>query len=283
MQFTEIVEFLKSVPDVVWSGLIASIVTLSGVFLVNISNTNRLKLQLKHDADEKAIERTATLRREVYLRTVEELVKANSHLSSLPQIDVTKTNLADGLQGFFIAAARLQLVAEPKTSLLVSQLSADYGELAFKLMTDLIPAIKAKNDTELADDFYNRTQVEINRILSEQRKIIESANQNPTILQSLQHSFQFEQEQAVKYSAEKSEGWERFNQYNIIFQKHLLTELREISFKQIPVMVEIRRDLGLTGDLSEVETHMRQQWVRMETHFEALIAAIEESTKIENN
>jgi hypothetical protein len=279
VQLTEIVGFFKSVPDVIWSGLIASVITLSGVFLSNISNNNRLKLQLKHDADEKTIERTTSLRREVYLRAVEELVKANSHLSSLPQIDVTKTNLADGLQGFFTAAARLQLVAEPKTSLLVSQLSANYGELVFKLMTDLIPVMKAKQDIEIADDFYNRTQTEINRILAEQRKINESGNQNPAAFQSLQSNFQFEQEQAAKYSADKSEGWERFNQHNITFQKHLLTELKEISSKQIPVMVEIRRDLGLTGDLSEVEAHMKQLWIRMEAHFDALIVALESSLK----
>jgi hypothetical protein len=279
VQLTEIVGFLKSIPDVIWSGVIASIITLSGVFLSNISNNNRLKLQLKHDADEKAIERTATLRREVYLETVGELVKANSHLSSLPQIDVTKTNLADGLQGFSIAAARLQLIAEPKTSLLVSQLSASYGELTFKLMIDLIPLIKAKKDIEIADNLYNRTQVEINRILAEQRKINESGNQNPKAFQSLQSSYKFEQEQAAQYSAESSEGWERFNQCNITFQKHLLIELKEISSKQVPVMVEIRRDLGLTGDLTAIEEHMHQQWLRMETHFDALIAAVQLNLK----
>lgn len=274
LQLTVIVELLKSIPDVVWSGLIASLITLSGVFLSNLGNTKRLKLQLTHDANEKAKERTANLRREVYLRTVEELVKANSHLSSLPQIDVTKTNLADGLQGFFTAAARLQLVAEPKTSLLVSQLSANYGELVFKLMTDLIPVIKAKKDIEIADDFYAKTQIEITRILAEQRKINEYGNTNPKIFDALQHSFKFENELAAKYSNESNDGWKCFNRLNIIFQKNLLTELSKISLKQIPVMIEIRRDLGLTGDLSEVETHMKQQWSRMESHFEALITAL---------
>jgi len=51
----------------------------------------------------------------------------------------------------------------------------------------------------------------------------------------------------------------------------LLAQLEDIGAKQIPVMVEIRRDLGLTGDLVEVEAHMRSQWLRMEAHFDALI------------
>ncbi len=277
LQLTAIVELLKSIPDVVWSGLIASIITLSGVFLSNIGNTKRLKLQLTHDAFEKAKERTANLRREVYLRTVEELVKANSHLSSLPQLDITKTNLADGLQGFFTAAARLQLVAEPKTSLLVCQLSADYGDLIFKLMTDLVPVIKAKKDIEIADEFYTKTQSEITRVLAEQRKINEFGNPNPIVFDALQSSFKHEQELAAKFSNERNEGWKCFNEFNIIFQKNLLIELRKISLEQIPVMIEIRRDLGLTGDLSEIEALMKQQWSRMEANFEALISALDKS------
>ncbi len=68
-------------------------VTVGGVLISNGSNTKRLKLQLQHDANEKTKERTAALRREVYLRAVEELVKANAHLATLPQLDLSKTNL----------------------------------------------------------------------------------------------------------------------------------------------------------------------------------------------
>ncbi len=276
MEMIEIADFLKSIPNVIWSGLIASIITLSGVFLSNISNNRRLTLQLQHDANERAKERTAILRREVYLLTSEELVKANSHLCSLPQLDVTKVNLADGLQGFFTAAAKLQLVAEPKTSLLVNQLSASYGELVFNLMAALPPLTTAKNDIKINDDFYNRSQAEINRILMEQRKINESDKPNLTVFEALGRSLEFEQEQSAKFNNSRSEAWQQFNHYNLIFQKNLLTQFKAISSKQIPVLIEIRRDLGLTNDLPIMEEQMKQQWVRMEACFDNLIASLKE-------
>lgn len=271
---TILIAFLTSVPDVVWAGLIASVLTLSGVLISNRSNTNRLKLQLQHDASENAKERTATLRREVYLRAAEELVKANAHLAGLPQLDIAKTNLGDGLQGFFAAAARLQLIAEPKTALLVNQLAAEYGELVFKLMTHLLPVSRAKADIQIADDLYSKAQAEVTRILSEMAKLNESGRPDPQTFQALDTSFKFHQGQTVKYGNERSDAWERFNQHNLTFQRYLLTELRDIGSKQIPVMIEIRRDLGLTGDLAAIEAHMKQQWLRMEAHFDALIAAI---------
>lgn len=74
--------FLKSVPDVIWSGLLASFLTLGGVLLSNRGYTQRLRLQLDHDAAEKTKERTAILRRETYLRAAEELVRVNAYLAS---------------------------------------------------------------------------------------------------------------------------------------------------------------------------------------------------------
>jgi len=269
-----VIAFLKSIPDVVWSGVIASALTLSGVLIANRSSTNRLKLQLEHDASEKAKERTATLRREVYLRAAEELVKANAHLAGLPQIDLSKTNLGDGLQGFFSAAARLQLIAEPKTALLVNQLAAEYGELVFRLMTHLVPVSDAKSDIQIADDLYSKAQAEVNRILSEMTKLNESGRPAPSVFEALDRSLRFQQDQAAKYASKRNDAWERFNQHNITFQKYLLSQLRDIGSKQIPVMIEIRRDLGLTGDLAEIEASMKKQWLRMEAHFDALIAAL---------
>lgn len=266
--------FLASIPDVIWSGVIASVLTLSGVLISNRSNTNRLKLQLQHDANEKAKERTALMRREVYLRVAEELVKANAHLAGLPQLDLSKTNLADGLQGFFGAAARLQLVAEPRTALLVSQLVAEYGELVFKLMTHLVPVSKARSDIQIADDHYSKAQFEVTRILGEMARLHESGKPDPIVFQALESSFKFQQEQSSKFAADRNGAWTRCNQSNVAFQKYMLSQIRDLVPRQIPVIVEIRRDLGLTGDLAEVETHLRLQMKRMEEHFDSLIVKL---------
>lgn len=271
---TTFISFLQSIPDVIWSGVIASILTLSGVLISNRSNTNRLKLQLQHDANEKAKERIATLRREVYLRTAEELAKANAHLATLPQLDLAKANLADGMQGFFSAAARLQLVAEPKTALLVSQLSSEYGELIFKLMPHLIPVSQSKIDIQISDDHYTKAQNDVTRILAEMAKARESGKSDPHVLQALDSNFKFQQSQVRQYADDRNTAWSNFNQQSQAFQRYMLAQLKDIGAKQIPVLVEIRRDLGLTGDLVEIEAHMKSQWLRMEAHFDALVVQL---------
>jgi hypothetical protein len=272
----ELITLLKSVPDVVWSGAIASILTLSGVFLSNRSNTVRLKIQLQHDASEKSKERTAVLRRETYLLAVEELVKINSYLANLPQVDITKINAGEGMQGFFVAAAKLQLVAESKTALLVNELSANYGDLAFTIMTQLIPIAMAKNEIAVADDQYSKVQAEVDRLLAKMAEQHESGQPNQDVSRAVNTSFEFQMAQSKQYANDRDAAWGRFNALNLAFQRSLLHELREIGGKQIPVMVEIRRDLGLTGDLSKIEELMNQQWTKIESRLDALIESLKD-------
>ena len=271
---TTLAALLQAIPAVVWSGLLASLFTLSGVFISNFGNNNRLKIQLKHDADENAKERTATLRREVYLRTAEELVRANAHLAGLPHLDITKTNLAEGLLGFSAAAARLQLVAEPQTAILVNQLQGEYGELVIDLMANLMPAAQAKADIQLADDMYSKAQLEIARLLAEMSKQNESGNPDQRVFEALQSALRFQQSQSSHFADERASGWANFNEYNVAYQRALIAKLREIGIKQIPVLIAIRRDLGLNSNLEEMEAQMRAQMARMEEKLNAFLGSL---------
>ena len=124
-------ELLKNIPISIWSVALGSLIAFVGVLLSNLSQAKRLKIQLDHDSELRAIERKAAIRRDVYLNAAEELVKANSYLGSLTQIDFTKTNIGDGLQNFLASAAKLGLVAEEETGKAVSELVIAYNGLFF--------------------------------------------------------------------------------------------------------------------------------------------------------
>jgi hypothetical protein len=265
---------LKSIPDVIWSGVIASLLTLGGVLLSNRDNTRRLLIQLQHDADQKAKDRINVMRRDTYLDTVEQLTKVNSYLAGLPQRDVSKENVADGLQAFFTSVAKLQLVAEPQTALLVLKFQADYGELIFDLMRHLIPTIEAKTDIQINDDHYQKTQREISRILSEMSRQNESGKPNSDVFGVLQKSFDFQQSLSSKYAEDRSQARQRFNASSITFQRFLLKRMRELYPKQVPVLMAIRRDLGLTDELADFQKEMELQSKRLEGKFDELLASL---------
>ena len=262
---------LQSVPDVLWSALLSSVLTLAGVLVLNRSNTTRLRIQLEHDSGEKQKERTAALRRDVYLRAVEELTKANSKLGSLSQADLTKVNAGDIFQEFFASAAKLQLVAEPGTALLVNRLVADYAEMLLGLLKLLIPVQNARADIAIYDDLYNQAHAERTRVLAEMAKFNEAARNEPVIWGALQRSFDGFSKQANAHGTERSGAWDRFNIATRQFVVAVLGDLRQITAKQIPVLIEIRRDLGLTTDLAVFQEQMQAQAERMANRIEAVI------------
>lgn len=270
-----LVALLSSIPDVVWSGVIASVLTLSGVLLSNWSNTRRLRLQLHHDSSEKSKERTAVLRRDVYLRVVEELTSVSTYLPSLPRLDVTKSNPADGVRGFLSAAAKLQLVAEPKTALLVNQLVAEYGELFLKILADVMPLQDLQMGIRIHGDMYEEAKAETKRILGEMAKFNETARTDKAVFDALNRALDFSQSRMNEYATKRDQLWAKFNHLNISFSRSVLSEMKRLGKLQNSALVEIRRDLGLTAELDAFEAQMQANWERMERQLTSTIARLQ--------
>jgi len=270
-----ILDCITAIPDVIWSGVIASILTLSGVLISNRSNTYRIKLQLKHDAEEREKERKSELRRDVYLTAAEEITKANSYISTLPQLDLTKPNPDHHLQGFFAAAAKLQLISEPKTALLVGELVGAYGELILRLLAKIQPIHSIRSEISILDDMYNRYHAEVLRVLASMTQFNESAQRDPVIFQALNKTFEYNQGQAVKFSEERTNQSKQQNALNISFSRELLNEMKNIYSLQIPVIVAIRSELELHSDTAELSEQMESQLKRMSSQLDVLLNQLE--------
>lgn len=265
MEFVDFLQHLVSkVPDVVWSGVIGSGLTLLGVFASNSSNTKRLEVQLNHDSKEKSKERAVLMRREVYLDFSVELIKANSHLASFPSKDITKENVSEGLQGMFQALARVQLVCEPATILLAVELNTMYGQAISRLTSALIPVSSAMTDRDLAKRFYDKYQAEIDRALAAQTAMRESGSIDQAVLKALQDSVAFNSEQSKKLNEEREEAAHRYVLEQMNWQRALVRELRTISPLQYQLMAAIRSELDVGGNPKQLQEGLDEQADRME-------------------
>ncbi|MFS2138553.1 hypothetical protein [Duganella sp. Dugasp56] len=131
-------------PWVIWSGLISAFVA-SGVaaFTVRASSKNSLRLlakqharddaeadrQRQHDAKQKDEDRKGLIRREVYLKAVEESHALLGYIGGLSERPLNAGNDADGLQLFLRANAKVWLVADAEAAHLSRDLASDFAEL----------------------------------------------------------------------------------------------------------------------------------------------------------
>ena len=232
-------------------------------------------LQLQHDSDEKAKQRKADLRKDVYLLAAEELIKANTFISSLSQADLTKINAAEGVQGFFSAAAKLQMICEVKTSLLVGELVGAYGVLLFKVLSKIQPIHRLQANILISNDLYNLAQSEVSRVLAEMTHYNESAKTDEAVFNALRRSFEFQQAQSTKFAEERNELYQQRNSLNVAFAKELIAEMKQTGELSIEVMVEIRRELDVGGDINMFMQQMNEQRQKMSLQLDSLLNGLE--------
>jgi hypothetical protein len=276
MWLSSVFSFVESIPVVIWAAIIASLMTFTGVVISNRNNTTRLIKQLRHDSDEKAKERISTLRREVYLKAVEENSKIAVHLVSLPQGDFSNSGASIGIQEFNSAATKLQLIAEPKTALLVGELVGAYGELSMRLISLLMPLQTARTDIKLSSDSYESAHAERTRVYDKLKHLVESGVVDQIQFDALDRSFNFYAKQADIHAEARNLAWDKYNKLTREYMLFAMSELRRIGVLNAPVMIEIRRDLGLLTDIEKFREQLEQQWERMEA---ALVKSLDSMTE----
>lgn len=270
-----LLEALKSIPINIWSVALGFIFALVPVLISNRSHTKRLKIQLEHDSELRAIERKAAMRREVYLNAVEELARANIYLGSLPQLDITKTNIGGGLQNFFVSSAKLGLVAEEETGKALNELVIAYSNVLFKSMINVMPINEQKNQINLINEHYDETQVEIKRLLAEMRRQNESVAPNEHVFNTLNTSFQSQQKIAKDLTDERSECWNKVTEYTKKFTMQLMDEMKVIADLQVPVMVGIRKELDIDTNLESYKELINSNRERVMEQLDNFLASLD--------
>ena len=103
---TYFVDFIDSVPSVIWSGLVASVVTLFGVAFTLHYNTKQRKLDRELD-----------LKREVYLEAIDSISKGIHRIANIWSINVgDKDNqLTDGMEPETSSALKVLMVSSNET------------------------------------------------------------------------------------------------------------------------------------------------------------------------
>lgn len=266
-------------PDVIWSGVIASVLALSGVILTVWINSINISRQLLHDAQERDKERKSDMRRQVYLAAAEELANAQNYLSTLPQANLSDPQQAVKMNGFYAAAAKVQLVCEPDTALLIGELVGKFGGLTLRLLGAVAPLHQVQSDIDIRTHHYNRYTAEIDRILAAMSALNESGNPDPDKMQILQKSFDFNQEQARKISDERNALFDKRNAMHADYSKMLLMENKKILHLQIDVMASIRMELNLHSDPTEARLQAEKQTKQMEIQMDSLLLQLKNTTE----
>jgi len=221
---------LLGLPVLVWSGIVAAGIavlgTLGGVIATNWSNTKRQKLQMQHDATEKAKERLANLRKDLYLKAVDANVRAMAYFGVLPQADFAKPDFDIPMRNLLAVGAQLQLLVDQRTTQSVSDVISAYGELQLKLMAKVLPMHNLRSDISIRNDAFENAQVEIKRVLALMTQFNESGQRDAAQFDRFNQSFEFARQVSQEAADERSVFWDQLNALQRQYMKDLIPELK---------------------------------------------------------
>ena len=268
-----IVNFIKSIPDVVWAAISASALTIVGVLLSNSSSTKRLKLQLWHDAQEKDKDRKNDLRKNVYLKTAEEITYAIQYIVTLFEHDMSKENIGIGLKGLSAAIYQANLIASPETVNSLNEFITSYAESFLKLIQTLIPLQKIRTDINILNQTYENHSANVKKLLQE----IEESNKRGQVdqLAWINKMFEFNQSECEKISKEINMKQVQFYNLQKKFIRDAITEIKPIYSLTISALVNIRKELGLKTDETKYKIQLEKHFEKMTLSLDSLLEKVE--------
>ncbi len=267
---------LLSLPTVIWSGIVAALISVCGVVLSNSASISRLKEQLKHDAREKHSDRLASLRRDVYLKLVTDLNRANGLLGALAATDPTDGQFAEPIQTAISELAKLQLIGSRETASLAAEMTALYGEALMRLIGVAKPMHEAQTDRKIANDMYEQSFAQAQHALAAITAENESGSPDRAKLSALFCSFEQYRESYTSYSNERNAAWGSYNAQHKDFSRSVLEEIRRIAPLHIGLTCAIRDEIGLDTDSSELKKRLESNLARATLAVDALLGKLAE-------
>lgn len=261
-------EALFGLPVLFWSGIVTAGMTLVGtlgaVVATNFGNTKRLKLQLEHDTTEKAKERLLTMRRELYMQAVAANVSGLAYFGTLPQADFTKPDADLPIRNLLAVGAQLQLVVSQGTAQFVSDVISAYGELQMRLVAKVMPMHNLRSDIGIRNEQYEDAQAEIKRVLALMTQFNESGQHDAAQFERFNCSFEFARGVSQKAADERLAFWNQTNVLQRQYMENLIPELKRVGELQLRLLVELRRELDVGGDIDIFKRMLQKQMERAE-------------------
>lgn len=253
-------EFPTFVPEmtaIVWSGIFASLITVSGVLFSDWRNSKRLHQQHEFTERENERSRQMALRKDVYLPAAAALTKLQAHLFSIGSLDANDP-AANPMAQFGEAALKLGMVAGTETAILAQQLVTEYG-LAYATLARLRMAVLSANSDASTNKLWkDKAQGNVDRVNLEIAKFLESANSDAVQFAALQGSCEGFRGEFAYWATRECEALQRASAETNKFIRSAIDFVIPIGELGTRLLILIRAELGQDTDELSFERAMKE-------------------------
>lgn len=268
-----ILEAIKSVPNVIWSAIIASLLTLIGVLLTNKGNNLRFTKQLEHEGSQRDKEREINLRREVYLSASEAIAEAQGSITKFPNSTIQE--LQDRFNNSTLSANlnKIHIVASERTVSAIGSFGERFSEAIASLMVKKIVLQTLEDEVKTINENINSMLATREQIL-EQIQEIPKTQENSAYIDTLFKQFNETDLPLNTLFEERDTKTPKLLEQNFAYQQECLDESFSVGQTLIEANLAIRQELKLPIDEGFYTNLMTEQYNSAKQSFEKYIEKI---------
>lgn len=270
-----------------------SVLTFVGVLISIWYAGKRLKKELAHSAAEAQLnradsreladaerenaraeahkDRITSARRTAYTEANDELQKSIGFLSTLQNKTASDSDIGGSLSGFYSATARIELIAEMGTVLLVKELTRKLTVLFMDSAAELVPLYAKKSDLLLAQERY--------KLIDAQHKELSPIYQAGMMLNPQQQHFRDEKERLENDLQRLRETIEsvtaQIEEMKKTYALGLAGKLIGLHDLISTLTIRARQEMGVETDVEQYETAARLSVQESSGALARLVSAVE--------
>jgi len=265
-----IICWISKVPNVVWSAVIASLLTFSGVLWTNKGTEKRQAALLEHEKQKFQSEQKLALKKEVFLNVASSFANVLGVIPKLMNLEFTQKEIESQIENHGGIVAKSYLAAREESVAEILKYSSETGEVFISLFKDRTIVLDHNKAIEIYQSTINAANEEKNRIVSIMKEYNLQGRNDPAAFDYLNTSYEAQEKIVQQNTERKEEQVAILKPLHIEFAKKCISEHGRLLSLLPPMTIALRNELDNDGNSQVFIDALNESIERMKIAFNGL-------------
>lgn len=240
--------WISKVPDVIWSAIIASLLTFSGVLWTNKGNERRQAALLEHEKQKFQSEQKLALKKEVFLNVASSFADVLGVVPKLVNLDFSQKEIEAQLANHSGIVAKSYLAAKETSVAEILNYSSETAEALIDLMKNRAELLDHKKAIEIYQSMIDNANDEKNRIVSIMKEFNLQGRTEPVIFDYLKQDYDIQEKIVISSTENKEEQVSILKPMHIEYARKCMSEHSRLLSLLPPMTIALRNELDNDGN-----------------------------------
>ncbi|RUO65404.1 hypothetical protein SAMN06297229_1193 [Pseudidiomarina planktonica] len=262
---------ISNIPNVVWSAVIASLLTFLGVLWTNKGNERRQAALLAHEEIRLKAEQKLSLKKDVFLALAGSFANVLGIIPNLMNLNVTGKDINEQIGDHSAIVARTYLSARESTVAEILKYSSAVAETYLSLLRPRDALLDHKRAIEIYQETIDQANEEKDRIISIMKEFNLQGRQEEAMFNYLNESYENQEKIIEESYASQNEQQGILKGLHREYCQRCISEHGRLLLLLPPVTIALRKELENDDDSQVFINAINESVQRMKLSFEQLL------------